>query len=175
MKQAIFIPFIAFLIAFLMSTFNFRVMAQDMPEAPAKETKEVKQEMEDALIDTVTALSEPVASTDSYDMYGSVVETWENATGITGLDTFNAEAEAAAPVQHLFKGEVTQVCQSKGCNLWLTDGEQQVRIRFKDYAFFVPTNSAGKEAVVRGHYMEKEQEEGDPVIEFLADGIVLFK
>jgi hypothetical protein len=49
------------------------------------------------------------------------------------------------------KGEITQVCQAKGC--WMTldmgDGEL-LRVKFKGYGFFVPKDAAGKTAIVRG-------------------------
>ncbi len=50
-----------------------------------------------------------------------------------------------------FKGEVTDVCKMKGC--WIKvalDGEQEVRVTFKDYGFFVPKDIAGKEVTLHG-------------------------
>ena len=52
-------------------------------------------------------------------------------------------------------GQVGGVCQSKGC--WMTigtgePGAASVRVRFKDYAFFVPKDCLGKTAVVEGHF-----------------------
>ena len=54
-----------------------------------------------------------------------------------------------APVK--VRGEVTAACQMKGC--WMTmdlSDEQEMRVRFKDYGFFVPKDCAGKTAVVEG-------------------------
>lgn len=49
-------------------------------------------------------------------------------------------------------GEVDAACQMKGC--WMTmklaDGSD-IRVRFKDYGFFVPKDCAGKNAVVQGN------------------------
>lgn len=48
-------------------------------------------------------------------------------------------------------GSVVDVCQMRGC--WMTlriDDETTVRVRFKDYAFFVPKDISGKTAVVQG-------------------------
>lgn len=56
----------------------------------------------------------------------------------------------------LVKAEVAQVCQSKGCWLTLKDGSQEVRVTFKDYSFFVPKDSAKREAVVQGKIFDKE-------------------
>lgn len=48
-------------------------------------------------------------------------------------------------------GKVSSVCQQKGC--WLTmdlGNGQQMRVKFKDYAFFLPKDCAGKQAVLQG-------------------------
>jgi hypothetical protein len=50
-----------------------------------------------------------------------------------------------------FKSKVHEVCKKKGC--WMSlemPGGQDAFVRFKDYAFFVPTNSDGSQAVVQG-------------------------
>ena len=49
-------------------------------------------------------------------------------------------------------GKVSAVCKKKGC--WMTlagdDATARARIRFKDYAFFVPLDADGHQAVVEG-------------------------
>lgn len=47
-------------------------------------------------------------------------------------------------------GQVKEVCQKKGCWFVLTDGDREIRVKFKDYAFFVPMNANGHMAVVEG-------------------------
>ena len=54
----------------------------------------------------------------------------------------------ARPV--LLRGRISDVCQRKGCWVVLRDGGEQVRVRFHDYAFFLPTDVAGSEAFVEG-------------------------
>jgi uncharacterized protein DUF4920 len=48
------------------------------------------------------------------------------------------------------KGRVAEVCKMKGCWMVLTDDRNTVRITFKDYAFFVPRDLAGKTVVAEG-------------------------
>jgi hypothetical protein len=48
------------------------------------------------------------------------------------------------------RGQITEVCQAKGCWMILVDGEQFARITFKDYGFFVPTQTSMQDAVVFG-------------------------
>ena len=93
-------------------------------------------------------------------------------------------------------GKASAVCQAKGC--WMTlptaDG-RQMRVRFRDYAFFVPKNLSGHEVVVSGwahrstvpkaelqHYAKDagktDQEvaaitDDEQQLTFLADGILV--
>jgi hypothetical protein len=51
-------------------------------------------------------------------------------------------------------GTVSAACAKKGC--WMTlggdePGAKKLRVTFKDYGFFVPTDSMGKTATVEGH------------------------
>ncbi|OON70043.1 DUF4920 domain-containing protein [Hymenobacter sp. CRA2] len=48
-------------------------------------------------------------------------------------------------------GQITDVCQAKGCwmKMQTADGKE-MRVRFKDYAFFVPKDVKGKTVVVDG-------------------------
>ncbi len=88
-------------------------------------------------------------------------------------------------------GTILDVCRKKGCWMILTDGTTQMRITFKDYGFFVPTDCSGKVAMVQGvvsieeipedlakHYAEESETE-DPeaitgpqrVVTMVADGV----
>ncbi len=55
-------------------------------------------------------------------------------------------------------GKVMEVCQKKGC--WMTivsdqPGQPEMRVTFKDYAFFMPKDLSGKQVVVDGYaYVE---------------------
>jgi hypothetical protein len=74
----------------------------------------------------------------------------------------------------LLHGRISEVCQRKGCWTILQEGDAHVRVRFKDYGFFIPTDASGSEAYVEGvvkssmlsekdarHYAE-ETRGGDP-------------
>ncbi len=52
-------------------------------------------------------------------------------------------------------GTVTQVCQKKGCWLILTDNDRYARVTFKDYAFFVPTDTVNQTGTVYGVLIER--------------------
>lgn len=49
-------------------------------------------------------------------------------------------------------GTVVGVCQKKGCWLMVDIGEgKMMRVKFKDYAFFVPKDISGKTVVLDGY------------------------
>ncbi len=48
------------------------------------------------------------------------------------------------------EGEITEVCQEKGCWLVVTDGKQEMRVKFKDYGFFVPKDASGRKVILEG-------------------------
>jgi hypothetical protein len=50
----------------------------------------------------------------------------------------------------LLRGRISDVCQKKGCWTVLSQGESNVRVNFKDYGFFLPTDCSGETAYVEG-------------------------
>jgi hypothetical protein len=55
------------------------------------------------------------------------------------------------------KGKVVEVCQEKGC--WMKiekENGEKLMVKFKDYAFFMPKNLAGKDVVIEGEATVKE-------------------
>ena len=93
--------------------------------------------------------------------YGTDFSTKDPVSGQSLVDFYESlDGESNETVQ--LKGEVSSVCQVKGC--WMVvdlENKEQVRITFKDYGFFVPTDIAGKEVVVNGRAMVSEISEAD--------------
>lgn len=54
----------------------------------------------------------------------------------------------------VFTGQITQVCQKKGCWMVLTDGEVFARVDFNNHAFLIPKDARGK-ASVYGQLVKK--------------------
>jgi hypothetical protein len=52
-------------------------------------------------------------------------------------------------------GPVRAVCQMKGCWMTMDVAGQAMRIKFKDYAFFVPKDCVGRTAVIEGWAFQK--------------------
>lgn len=73
------------------------------------------------------------------------------------------EAALAAPEQHvgrsvIVEGKVDKVCPVKGCWLELmpADETRGVRVKFKDYGFFVPKDSMGWTARLEGEFVREK-------------------
>ena len=79
--------------------------------------------------------------------YGTAV----TPAGAVPMSALNAALGTRDSAQVKLVGKASAVCQAKGC--WMTlptaDG-QQMRVRFRDYAFFVPKDLSGHEVVVSG-------------------------
>lgn len=85
----------------------------------------------------------------------------EKSTGNFGENISKKEAvsakklpqkmENSTSLEIKVKGIITEVCQAKGCWMTLDLGDDELlRVKFKDYGFFVPKNAAGKTAVIQG-------------------------
>lgn len=75
----------------------------------------------------------------------------------SGAPAVELSALLSAPEQHdgktvTLEGTVRKNCEKKGCWMELAAGDTGpgVRVKFKDYGFFVPLDSAGKQAKVEG-------------------------
>lgn len=47
-------------------------------------------------------------------------------------------------------GTILEVCPKKGCWFTFTEGGVEVRVKFKDYGFFVPRNAQGHNVILEG-------------------------
>jgi hypothetical protein len=124
--------------------------------------------------------------------YGAAI-TKDGAEDVT---TMPEKMKGQQSAQVKIKGTAKSVCQVKGC--WMTTdlgNGKTMRIRFKDYAFFMPKDAAGQIFYAQGkiswdttsvsqlrHYAEdagKSQQEiekiTEPAVElvFLAEGVIL--
>jgi hypothetical protein len=77
----------------------------------------------------------------------------------TSLAALFADPRAYSGQEVLVSGRIIRVCQEMGCWLALDAGnEEELIVRFKDYAFFVPKDLAGKTARVQGIFTAEVDE-----------------
>lgn len=83
---------------------------------------------------------------------------WEQFGGeISAAAAITVADLLADPAAHdgktiLVEGSVEKVCKKKGCWMTLASGDQSMRIRFKDYGFFVPLDCEGRTVRVEGDF-----------------------
>lgn len=97
----------------------------------------------------VIRLSEPVQETDEFEIFGEAID----FDSITPMLLTRAIEEDKDEV--ILVTEVREVCAKKGCFFIAQDGELTARVTFKDYGFFIPTDSGGKEVILKGILSEK--------------------
>lgn len=100
----------------------------------------------------VIKLSEPILVTETYEVYGEKLKKMDEPISLTSLVASTNELESD---QVLVKTSIAEVCEKKGCFFIAQEGEHSVRITFKDYGFFIPTDSKGKEATIAGVFTKK--------------------
>ena len=79
--------------------------------------------------------------------YGAEI-TLENAIAVSEIPALLAKQDSA---ELKVIGKIGECCQKKGC--WMKvpiSDNQEMFVRFKDYGFFVPMDSEGKEIVMEG-------------------------
>jgi len=92
---------------------------------------------------------EAASSKADYASFGATI-TDENVMAVQELSSMATDSAYTKVT-----GKIVEVCQAKGC--WMTldlGGGQTMRVTFKDYGFFVPKDSKGKEVVIEGAAMK---------------------
>ena len=119
-----------------------------------------------------------------------------NQEGISNYAEMKSATMETGLSKTKLEGTIVQTCPKKGCWMSLATATDTLFVRFRDYGFFVPTDSvSGKVAVIEGdlfldtitvemrkHYAEdagKSEEEIAAITEpeydinFIADGVII--
>jgi hypothetical protein len=117
-----------------------------------------------AFADTIR-LSEPVVKDANGETFGHILNaTLENVT-IAELAT-QSNAHLGKPFH--VETKIAKVCQKKGCFFIAQENDHVFRVSFKDYGFFIPTDSGGKTVLIEGELVQKEMSE-EQAAHFTAD------
>ena len=100
----------------------------------------------------VLRLSEPVEVTATYEVFGSTLP--QSGTPLS-LAELVEDNEQYLDQEVLVETRIAKVCQKKGCFFVATEGASTARVTFKDYGFFIPTDSGGKNVVLLGTFSRK--------------------
>jgi len=98
-------------------------------------------------------LSAPVTVTGDHETFGEPLPS--SGPALT-LATLLTEPEGHTGRELIIRTRVAQVCQKKGCFFIAQEGPHAVRVSFKDYGFFVPTDIGGRTVPLAGERMRHE-------------------
>lgn len=98
-------------------------------------------------------LSEPVHQDETSETFGALIEELPAVTQLAPIleapQTFIGKPLAV-------ETKVSKVCQKKGCFFIAQQAGKSIRVTFKDYAFFVPTDIAGRKVTLVGELIQNE-------------------
>jgi hypothetical protein len=115
--------------------------AQEPVRPAAPESKPAE-----AAKDRRMGLAKPIVMEKDREVYGGEPTLKET----TKLEDIVKDPKAYDGKRVKVAGVIQDVCQKKGCFLFLKDGDVKTQVKFKDYAFFVPLDCAGRKIVVEG-------------------------
>lgn len=101
----------------------------------------------------VVRLSEPVEVTDTHETFGAVMSDTVDPISLSRLVENHANYEGLSVVVN---ARVSKICRKKGCFFIAQDGPTTVRVAFKDYGFFVPTDISGRHVTLVGELKRVE-------------------
>ncbi len=101
----------------------------------------------------VIRLSEPVEQTADTETFGSP---FDESTPLVELKAIAGDGQEYVGRSVRVVTQVSEVCQKKGCFFIAREGQSIVRVSFKDYGFFVPTNIGGKRVALIGEVVVRE-------------------
>ena len=102
---------------------------------------------------SVIRLSEPVEQTADFETFGASLDESVPMVALADLAKDGGDL-VGHPVRVVAR--VAEVCQKKGCFFVAQEGSSIVRISFKDYGFFVPTDIGGKRVTLVGEVVMRE-------------------
>jgi hypothetical protein len=108
----------------------------------------------------VVRLSEPVEVGDNYEVFGAAQP---DSADVLRLSELIENSDQYLGEEVAVETRIAKVCQKKGCFFVAQDGAATARITFRDYGFFIPTDSGGKTARLYGTFSRKplSQEQAD--------------
>jgi hypothetical protein len=98
-------------------------------------------------------LSEPAAQDAQTETFGIKID-----RSLPKLTMANLVTDSSSHLAKSFQLEarIAKVCQKKGCFFIAQQGQHILRVSFRDYSFFIPTDSSGKTVTLAGELVEKK-------------------
>jgi len=98
-------------------------------------------------------LSEPVATNATSETFGAMID---STLATTDLASLLAQPTEQLGKKVIIETKINKVCQKKGCFFIAQQNKHTARVSFRDYGFFIPTDSSGKTVLLSGELVEKQ-------------------
>jgi hypothetical protein len=98
-------------------------------------------------------LSEPVTQDAQSETFGVKLDNSLPKLSMKNLLT-DSSSHLAKPFQ--VEARIAKVCQKKGCFFIAQQDQHILRVSFREYSFFIPTDSSGKTVMLAGELVQKE-------------------
>lgn len=87
-----------------------------------------------------------------WEVFGKEISAVEYVSISDVIDEFELDVEKEFKIS----GELSSVCQKKGCwTILETEDKRNVRMTFENYGFFLPVDYAGKQVIAEGKGLKK--------------------
>ncbi|MEZ4792812.1 MAG: DUF4920 domain-containing protein [Gelidibacter sp.] len=100
--------------------------------------------------DQKTTLEDVAIKETAYESFGDKIDD-DNVLTTEQMAEKYKSMKVGDTISTKMTAKVIEVCQNKGC--WMTlnmDNGEEAMVKFKDYAFFMPKDIAGKEVILNG-------------------------
>jgi hypothetical protein len=98
-------------------------------------------------------LSEPVVKDENSETFGAKLDMSLDLLQLTELIN---QAQEYQEKPFRLETKIAKVCQKKGCFFIAQQNDTVVRVSFKDYGFFIPSDSGNKIVMLTGTLIKKE-------------------
>lgn len=118
----------------------------------SKKVEETKETVEETAENTEEAMEEAAEEANLFadnpeGFYGKIID----EAGAKFIDEFAGEMEGKDSLKIKIRAVAADVCQNKGCWMKVENADgSMMRIKFKDYGFFVPMDITGKNVIFEG-------------------------
>ncbi len=129
-----------------------KVAAKDPATAGGPTSQPTKSKPPKVAATTEVAVADRI-DVDAYDHFGDGVAKGPEAVTLAAIAE---DPKKLAGQKIRLTGKVQSVCKKKGCWMILSEGSTEVRIKFRDYGFFMPLDCEGREAILDGGFSVTE-------------------
>ena len=98
-------------------------------------------------------LSEPVAQDAQSETFGVKLD---NSLPKLSMKSLVTDSYSHLAKSFQVEARIAKVCQKKGCFFIAQKDQHILRVSFRDYGFFIPTDSSGKTVTLTGELVQKD-------------------